>query len=441
MSVLVILQFFYEVIKGMINSSSLKAVAGATFSSSFRRPLYDSYCFSRIAHTGQYLLSGEGKERALPKDCFLSEELYDMVIVFVIDGFGWRFFEENKDHFPFLQKCESEGIVSKITSQFPSTTAAHITNIHTGLTPSQSGVYEWFYYEPFVDQMIAPLLYSYAGDKVSSTLERDKISPTDLFPARTIYQDMKKQGIESFVMQQENIASSPYSEALSKGAHHLSYMQWEQGLQTLREAVLSPKGSHPSYFFTYFGDIDAAGHRTGIGSPEFIRAIHHCFESLEKHFLPAARCTHKKVACLITADHGMVDVDPKKTFYLNEVYPQIFEHLQTNRQGKYKVPAGSCRDFFLHIKENHIDTVVADLKTLFHGKAEVFPVSELIEQKLFGAEVSSVFLSKVGNVVILPYEKEAIWWKEKNRFEQHFYAAHGGLTPAEMESIFLFLPL
>jgi hypothetical protein len=45
----------------------------------------------------------------------------------------------------------------------------------------------------------------------------------------------------------------------------------------------------------------------------------------------------------------------------------------------------------------------------------------------------------VGNLVILPYEHEAIWWYEKGRFEQHFYAAHGGLTRKEMETIFLFL--
>jgi hypothetical protein len=42
-------------------------------------------------------------------------------------------------------------------------------------------------------------------------------------------------------------------------------------------------------------------------------------------------------------------------------------------------------------------------------------------------------MARVGNLVILPYRGEAVWWYEKDRFEQKFRGHHGGLTPQEME--------
>jgi len=41
----------------------------------------------------------------------------------------------------------------------------------------------------------------------------------------------------------------------------------------------------------------------------------------------------------------------------------------------------------------------------------------------------------VGNLVILSYRYESVWWYEKGKFEQNFYGHHGGLTPQEMETI------
>ena len=54
-------------------------------------------------------------------------------------------------------------MVEKLTAQFPSTTAAQITTIHTGQTVGEHGLFEWNYYEPVLDAVIAPLLFSFAG--------------------------------------------------------------------------------------------------------------------------------------------------------------------------------------------------------------------------------------------------------------------------------------
>ena len=123
----------------------------------FVRPQYDDYCFSNIPQFVKYLLTGTG-ESGLPVDVLgRFPQRYDTVVLFLIDAFGWQFFEKYADDYPFLKRLQRDGSVSKLTSQFPSTTASHITTIHTGLNVGQSGVYEWQYFEPQLDAIISPL--------------------------------------------------------------------------------------------------------------------------------------------------------------------------------------------------------------------------------------------------------------------------------------------
>src|SRR5881227_1051194 len=53
----------------MINAASLSVVNNARFSQRFVRPCYDSYCFSNIPPTIEFLLTGKGQS-ALPLPAF-----------------------------------------------------------------------------------------------------------------------------------------------------------------------------------------------------------------------------------------------------------------------------------------------------------------------------------------------------------------------------------
>ena len=53
------------------------------------------------------------------------------VVLILLDGFGWRFFEKVADDYPALRRFAAASGVAKLTSQFPSTTAAHVTCLHT----------------------------------------------------------------------------------------------------------------------------------------------------------------------------------------------------------------------------------------------------------------------------------------------------------------------
>jgi hypothetical protein len=90
---------------------------------------------------------------------------------------------------------------------------------------------------------------------------------------------------------------------------------------------------------------------------------------------------------------------------------------------------------FLHIREELLDEAQSFLTRRLDGKADVNKVESLLESGYFGTEIASRFRERVGNLLILPYRYESVWWYEKDKFEQRFYGHHGGLTAQEMEIV------
>jgi predicted AlkP superfamily pyrophosphatase or phosphodiesterase len=353
-----------------------------------------------------------------------------------VDAFGWRFFEQYHQRSPFLRRAVEQGLAVKLTSQFPSTTAAHVTTIHTGLPVGESGVYEWFYHEPLLDRMIAPLLFSFAGDAERNTLERAGVAARELFPARTLYQDLLPHGVDSVVMQHHTYAHSPYTKVVTDGARLIAYRTLPEALINLGQLIERQK--RKAYYFVYVDTIDTICHRYGPESPQAAAEIQVFLAVMELIFQKGIAGNKRRTLLLLTADHGQVAIDPATTIYLNRRFPQILPYLETNRAGQPLAPAGSSRDMFLHIKEEHLDEAHAFLRQALEGRAEIYRVPELIDQGFFGAnQPSAALMSRVGNLVILPYQHESVWWYEKDRFEQKFYGSHGGLTREEMETLLL----
>lgn len=81
-----------------------------------------------------------------------------------------------------------------------------------------------------------------------------------------------------------------------------------------------------------------------------------------------------------------------------------------------------------------VDEAKAFLHKRLDGKADAVKTEALIREGCFGLEVSERFWGRVGNLVILPYRYESVWWYEKDKFEMNFLGHHGGLTPQEMET-------
>lgn len=357
---------------------------------------------------------------------------YDAVVLFLVDGFGWRFFERFQEA-PFLKRMAKTGQVEKLISQFPSTTAAHLTTIHTGWNVGQSGVHEWIYYEPLVDAIIAPLLFSYAGLWERDLLRATGIEPAFFYPRGMFYPELKQMGVQSFGFGLREYTPSTYSSVIMSGAELRAFKTFSEALINVQRLLEEQK--QPAYIYLYLDKIDTLAHEYGPTAPQTEAEIETFLLMMEYYFERMFK--GKRILFLMTADHGQVEVDPKTTIFLNtnSQFVGIERFLKSNLKGQLLVPAGSPRDLFLYIKDDLVDEAQSFLAPKLEGNADVVKTEFLIENGYFGPEVSSRFRERVGNLVILPYLYESVWWYEKGKFEQRFYGHHGGLTPQEMETV------
>ncbi len=400
----------------------------------FIKPRYGSHCFADLPVTLKYLLTGDGAPSLAPDVLARFDQPYRTVILFFIDSFGWRYIERYSDDYPFLRRLVQKGQVSKLTSQFPSTTSAHVTTIHTGLPVGQSGAYEWQYYDPQVDAVIAPLFFSYAGTRRRDTLDATQFAPERLFPYTTFYQDLAQYGVESTILQHREYTPSTYSNVVFQGARIIPYNTLPEALVNLQHCLAQQTA--PAYYFLYFDKIDALSHDYGPSSPQLEAELDTFLTVMDRLFERKLRGQQSRTLFVMTADHGQIETDPKTTIYLNREtrFAGIDTYLKTNRNGDLLAPAGSARDLFLYVKDERLDEAHAFLTQRLAGQADVVKTQWLIDAGYFGPPpMSDMFLNRVGTLVILPHGHKTVWWYEKGKFEQTKYGLHGGLSRQEME--------
>ena len=292
-------------------------------------------------------------------------------------------------------------------------------------------MFEWFYYEPLLDRIITPLLFSFAGDT-----DRDKlkslVDARKLYPTQTLYNTLRNFGVESHVFGIRDYTPSAYSNVVMDGATLNSFKTLSESLINL--GILLEKQTKPTYVHLYFDKIDSLCHEYGPTAPQTEAEIE-TFLLIMEHYFTRIFTGKKRILFLMTADHGASEVDPKTTVFLNTNprFAGVERFIKSNRSGELLVPAGSARDMFLYVKDDLLDEAQAFLASRLEDKAEVVKVSELMAEGYFGPIISPEFRSRVGNLVILSHRFESVWWDVKDKFEQKYYGHHGGLTPQEME--------
>ena len=321
----------------------------------------------------------------------------ERVLLVLVDAFGMAFVERHGEH-PLLRSLDA---VTPIASQFPSTTTAHITTMHTGLPVDEHGLYEWNVYDPGLQRIITPLRFTYAGSD-----EPLPVPPASLLPDTPRFYE--RLGVPCFVYSPAAFSPSTFDSAAIRGADLRPYEDLETAVASAA-ADLAAVEEGGAYAYVYYDRVDTTGHLRGPSSAEFADAVTTALDAIEAGLRDASGIT-----VLMTADHGQVDVDRERTLWLDDLHPPL--------AALPLRPAGSGRDVFLHVPEPEVDACLAALSP---------HVEAVRAETLFGAPLPPRLRERLATICVLPPPGRMAWLRGAVDMQQRFRGHHGGRSPEE----------
>jgi hypothetical protein len=336
---------------------------------------------------------------ALPGAVSRELESRRRVVVVLLDAFGWSFVQRHARH-PLLARMARDGTLAPLASQFPSTTTAHVTTMHTGLPVGDHGLYEWRVWEPSLGKIVIPLL--------------DAAAPMPQGPS--FYQRLAARGIPSMVFSPDRFSPSAYDRAAVRGVPLTPYGELAGGARALAAAVAA---EDRCYAYLYWDQVDAVGHLHGPSSAAFDDACLRALDNVYGAFFGQDASALDDTLLVLTADHGQIDVSPERLDHADLLWPELPSVLEAG-------PAGSSRDLFLHVREDAVDATIAALSAAYGDRATVHRAAELFPH------IGPRLRERLAPVCVLPAPGRMTWLSTgADDHQLRFKGHHGGRTPEE----------
>lgn len=385
------------------------------------RPGYDeSLNFGHIPSTIKNIFQLETFLPTIPSSEFLSPDKVERVALIFIDNLGWNFFQKYQEEFSFLNNYEHQ--ISQITSQFPSTTAAHVTTIRTGLPIYEHGIYEWFMYHNEIDEVINPFMLNTPYDDQPETL-LEKYTIDNILPQDNFFSELFKNSITPISYVPNKVIKSAYNQFYDIDNNSVGYTTLTEGLTLLSESLKKKK---KSFHYFYYPGLDEISHKYGPNSTELKNQLNSLTYQLESFLL---KSEYQNTLILICSDHGQVEVSPNKHLIINKDLPDYHELIYRNISGIASSPIGSPRDFFLKPKNgDSANEFKAYLSSA--GHYQVLSYGDLVKQKFI--KDTNTMRRRLSDLLLILPEQGYSAFIEDEKFKLNKKGHHGGLSSNEM---------
>lgn len=326
----------------------------------------------------------------------------ESVVLVVIDGLGAISLRGHAGH----ARALTAGLAKKDVAQsvFPSTTAAALTSIVTGVWPGEHGLVGYRVLDPGRDLLVNQL----------SGWETDGIDPLTWQAAPTIFERAGRSGHASFAVGFAGYAHSGFTRATLRGAEFVAATTAAARI----EAAYELAHAHPgSLVYCYLPEVDKAGHKHGIASGEWVAALEDVDAALSAR-VPAG------VGVLVTSDHGMVDVSANRQVVLEEAHLHGVRHV-----------GGEPRMLHAYLEPDaDAAAVVARWRADLEGVADVVTREEAVRGGLFGPTVTAAASSRIGDLLAIARGTWAIYdGTAADQRGRGMIGQHGALTPEERQ--------
>lgn len=332
------------------------------------------------------------------------------IVLLLIDGLGHDFL--------LRQPYESvlrRHLRGRLDSVFPTTTAAAITTLATGVGPQQHAITGWFLWLRELGMVTSILPFRSRAGHLD--LAHAGLSVGPLLGAPPLFAEI---GRSAVVLSPARIVDSAFSRASTGPARRIGYHDLDDLF--LRLTALATAVDGPDFIYAYWPEFDSLAHVKGVSGAD---AQQH-FERLDRacgDFLD--RIAGSDTCVLITADHGFIDTGPEHYLYLDD-HPDLAACL--------RLPlCGEPRAAFCYVRPDRMNLFERYAKEVLSVYCDCVPAAELIERGLFGLGAPHPELAaRIGDYVLLMKERFVI--KDYVAGEKPFFFAgvHSGLSEAEL---------
>jgi hypothetical protein len=337
-----------------------------------------------------------------PTDGPFAPPATDRAVVVLVDGLGYRNVLERGGHAPFLRRLLPT--TSPASSTFPSTTATALTSFGTGAHPGQTGMLGYTVRNPQTGQL--GNLVSWTGMPDARQWQRQD----------TWFERLSAAGVEVTSVGPARFRGSGLTEAAFRGSRYVDATSLpdrvDAALRLLRR---------PGLVYLYWGEIDKIGHHRGWTSLDWGEALGEADAELDR----LARLLPRGAVMVVTADHGMVDVDPGRRWDVTHV-PELAEGVA--------LVTGEMRAMHLHLDVG-VDPVdvVSRWREVLGPDAMVVTGEDAMDAGLLGP-VSDHVLPVVGGVVVaMAGRATVVDSATQTAASLLLVGVHGSLTAHEVE--------
>ncbi|GAA2028505.1 alkaline phosphatase family protein [Catenulispora yoronensis] len=329
--------------------------------------------------------------------------------VFLVDGMGARLVERNADAAPFLAAALRAG--RSLTAGFPSTTAASIGSLGTGLPSGASGMLGYRVLVPGTPHLINLLRWDAPVD------------PLQWQPRETVFEHATREGIEVTQVTAARFQDSGLTRSVLRGGTFTgaeSLVSRVAGaLEVLQDAAARDARA---LVYLYYADLDAAGHVSGVASEtwrEQLATVDATVRELAAR-LPAGTTLY------VTADHGMVDIPADRRVDVDED-PEL--------QVGVRLLGGEGRARHVYAKPGAARDVLQIWREALEDVAVVRSREEAVYEGWFGPpeDVADAVAPRIGDVVAALLDDWAVVATRREKLESRLLGMHGSLSASEQE--------
>ena len=326
-------------------------------------------------------------------------------IVVLVDGLGYWNILMRKGHAPYLRSLLNEPLNQRpILTCVPSTTVAAMATFGTGTCPGLTCMTGYTQKNPKTGKLSQLIQFNDAPD------------PQELQQQPTIFESLVSKGVRSDSVSLPKFEHSPLTKAAFRGANYIT-----GGTPRARIMKAAETTKTPGLTYLYLRDTDKVGHNYGWNSEQWVAA----FEQVDAQLRLLQRNCAPGTVIVITADHGMIEVDPNLTVDIAK---------NENLMRSVSLVGGEPRSVMLYAdSEANTEDIISRWKEVLGNNALIRSKKQAIQDGVFG-EVNANAEAVIGDVLVQACNSCTIVDSRiQSEKAMSLPSVHGSITHMEMD--------